>query len=86
MAAVVHALDHADPLFRRWASGDRQPSSPNGLCAAVSLVAAIYSIIESCRFNGVEPRAYITEVMRKFTAVRPNSPIDELMPWAWAKS
>lgn len=48
--------------------------------------AAIYSIIETCKLNGVEPLTYITDVMQKITANWPNSRIGELMPWAWAKS
>lgn len=45
--------------------------------------AAIYSIIETCKLNNVEPFAYITDVMHKIAAGWPNSRIDELMPWAW---
>ena len=47
--------------------------------------AAIYSIIETCKLNGVEPLAYITDVMQKIAADWPNSQIEELMPWAWSK-
>jgi transposase len=46
--------------------------------------AAIYSIIETCKLNGVEPFAYITDVMQKIAQGWPNSRIDELMPWAAA--
>jgi transposase len=45
--------------------------------------AAIYSIIETCKLNGVEPFAYISCVMQKIAEGWPNSRIDELMPWAW---
>ena len=44
--------------------------------------AAIYSIIETCKLNGVEPFAYISGVMQKIAEGWPNSRIDELMPWA----
>jgi transposase len=47
--------------------------------------AAIYSIIETCKINGVEPLAYITDVMQKIASDWPNSRIDELMPWKWSK-
>jgi hypothetical protein len=47
--------------------------------------AAIYSIVETCKLNGVEPRAYIADVMHKIAADWPNSRIDELMPWNWSK-
>jgi transposase len=47
--------------------------------------AAIYSIIETCKVNGVEPLAYITDVMQKIASDWPNSRIDELMPWKWSE-
>jgi hypothetical protein len=47
--------------------------------------AAIYSIIATCKLNGVPPRAYITDVMQKIASDWPNSRIDELMPWNWSK-
>jgi len=46
--------------------------------------AAIYSIIETCKLNGVEPFAYISGVMQKIAEGWPNSRIDELMPWVWS--
>ena len=46
--------------------------------------AAIYTIIETCKLNGVEPFAYISSVMQKIAEGWPNSRIDELMPWAWS--
>ena len=48
--------------------------------------AATYSIIESCKLNGVEPFAYITDVMQKIAEGWPNSCIDELMLWMWSQS
>jgi transposase len=47
--------------------------------------AAIYSIIETCKLNGIEPRAYISDVMQKIASDWPNSRIEELMPWTWSK-
>jgi transposase len=46
--------------------------------------AAIYTIIETCKLNGVEPFAYISSVIQKIAEGWPNSRIDELMPWAWS--
>ena len=45
--------------------------------------AAIYSIIETCKLNSVEPFAYIANVMQRIAAGWPNNRVDELMPWAW---
>ena len=45
--------------------------------------AAIFSIIETCKLNGVEPFAYMSDTMQKIAEGWPNSRIDEIMPWAW---
>lgn len=48
--------------------------------------AAVYSVIETCKLNGVEPFAYITDVMQKIAEGWPNSRIGELMPWTWSQT
>ena len=45
--------------------------------------AAIYSAIETCKMNGINPQAYIAEVIAKVAADWPASRWDELMPWNW---
>lgn len=45
--------------------------------------AAIYSVIETCKLNGVEPQAYIADVIEKIAGDWPASRWDELMPWNW---
>jgi hypothetical protein len=44
---------------------------------------AIYSVIETCKLNGIEPQAYIADVIEKITSDWPASRWDELMPWNW---
>jgi hypothetical protein len=46
--------------------------------------AAIYTVIETCKANGVDPQAYIADVMAKVAAGRPAARWDEIMPWNWA--
>jgi transposase len=46
--------------------------------------ACIASLIETCKLNGVEPQAYLTDVLTKLVNLWPASRLDELMPWAWA--
>jgi len=46
--------------------------------------AKILSIIETCKSCGVEPEAYIADVMEKIADDWPASRWDELMPWNWA--
>ena len=47
-------------------------------------MGVIASLIESCKLklNGVDPLAYLTEVITKIVNGHPNSRIDELLPWA----
>ena len=45
--------------------------------------AAIYSVIETCKLNGVEPQAFIADVIEKIAGDWPASRWDELMPWNW---
>ena len=44
--------------------------------------AAIYSLIESCKLNDVDPRAWLDDVLARLPD-HPARKIDELMPWAW---
>ncbi len=45
--------------------------------------AAIYSVIESAKLNGIEPQVYIADVIEKIASGWPASRWDELMPWNW---
>jgi transposase len=46
--------------------------------------ACIASLIETCKLSGVDPQAYLTDVLTKLVNLWPASRLDELMPWAWA--
>lgn len=45
--------------------------------------AAIYSVIETAKLNGLESQAYIADVIEKIASGWPASRWDELMPWNW---
>lgn len=45
--------------------------------------ATIYSVIETAKLNGIEPQAYIADVIEKIAGGWPASRWDELMPWNW---
>ena len=92
------ALDGADPLSRQWERRDRQQHrrtrDPHisighknwlfaGSTAGGERAAAIYSVIETCKLNGVEPRGYIADVISKMADAWPASRWDELMPRDW---
>ena len=46
--------------------------------------AAIYSVVETCKLNGIEPQAYIADVIEKIANGWPTSRWEDLMPWHWA--
>jgi transposase len=46
--------------------------------------ACMYTIIETCRMNGVDPQAYLADVLARI-ADHPIHRIDELLPWRWTK-
>lgn len=45
--------------------------------------AALYTVIETAKLNGLEPQAYIADVIEKIAQGWPASRWDELMPWNW---
>ena len=48
--------------------------------------ATVASLIETCKLNGADPQRYFADVLTRLVNGWPNSRIDELMPWHWAKS
>ena len=45
----------------------------------------VASLVESCKLNGIEPQAYLTDVLIKLVEGWPMRRIDELLPWVWAQ-
>ena len=46
--------------------------------------ACIASLVETCKLCGVDPQAWLTDVLTKPVNLWPASRLDQLMPWAWA--
>lgn len=44
--------------------------------------AALYTLIETCKMNGVDPRAWLADVLERLPG-HPAKRIDELLPWNW---
>ena len=44
--------------------------------------AAIYTLIATCKLNGVDPQAYLADVLARLPD-HPARHVDELMPWHW---
>ena len=45
--------------------------------------AAIYTLIATAKLNGIDPRAWLADVLRRI-ADHPVSRLGELLPWNWA--
>jgi transposase len=45
--------------------------------------AVIASLVETCKLNGVEPQAYLADVISRIVDGHPQSRLDELLPWAY---
>ena len=43
--------------------------------------AVVASLVGTCKLNGVDPQAYLTDVITMIVQGHPNSEIDDLMPW-----
>jgi len=48
--------------------------------------SCVASLIECCKLNGVDPQAYLANVLTRLVNLWPNNRLDELLPWAWAAS
>ena len=44
--------------------------------------AAFYSLIETAKLNGLDPEAYLRDVLRRI-ADHPASRLADLLPWRW---
>jgi transposase len=67
----------AERGLRWWRSGAATGPSP-----ARRRAAAVCSLIETCKLNEVDPRAWLADVLAKLTD-HPAHRIDEMMPGAW---
>lgn len=45
--------------------------------------AVIASLVETCKLNGVEPFAYLRDILERMVNGYPASRINELLPWNW---
>lgn len=45
--------------------------------------AALASLIETCKLNGVNPQIYFADLLTRLVNGWPQARIDELMPWHW---
>ncbi|SNB82280.1 Transposase IS66 family protein [Rhodoblastus acidophilus] len=71
----------AERALRGIAVGRRNwifAGSDAGGCRA----AAVFTLIETCKFNDVDPQAWLADVLAR-PPDHPAKQIDELLPWNW---
>lgn len=42
----------------------------------------VYSLIETCKLNGVDPYAYLKDVLTRLPTQKARD-LDDLLPWRW---
>jgi hypothetical protein len=45
--------------------------------------AIVSSLLTTAKLNGVEPHAWLKDVLERMSGGHPMSRIDELLPWNW---
>ena len=84
----MHASDNGPRPPARYGQNDRAIAlnRKNALFAGHDLGAAnwacIASLIETCKFNGVDPQAWLAETLDKLVNLWPEARLDELLPWS----
>jgi hypothetical protein len=48
--------------------------------------AILASLIETCKLNGIDPQAYLVDILARITNDHPINRIDQLLPWTWIKN
>lgn len=43
----------------------------------------LYTILETAKLNGLNPEAYLADVIDRMTKGGPINRLDELLPWNW---
>ena len=48
--------------------------------------AVIYTVLQSAKLNGLDPEAYLADVIDRIAKGHPINRLSELLPWNWKKS
>ena len=48
--------------------------------------AILASLIETCKLNGIDPQAYLADILARIANGYPINRVDELLPWTWVKN
>ena len=92
MVGCLHLDDGNLPIDNNWAENQMRPwalGRKNWLFAGSlesgQRAANVMSLIQSARLNGLDPYAYLADVLRRLPT-HPDSQIDELLPHCWKPS
>ena len=88
--ALIRYLDDGNlPIDNNWAENQMRPwalGRKNWLFAGSlesgQRAASIMSLVQSARLNGLDPYAYLADVLSRLPT-HPDSQIDELLPHVW---
>ena len=58
------------------------PPSVHQMVLTLERAAAIYTLIESAKLNGIDPQAWLADVLARLPD-HPAKRIGDLLPWAW---
>ena len=91
--ALTRYLDDGNlPIDNNWAENQMRPwalGRKNWLFAGSlesgQRAANVMSLVQSARLNGIDPYAYLADVLRRLPT-HPDSQIDELLPHCWKPS
>jgi transposase len=68
---------------RNWTLGTPR-SAHAGSDAGGHRAAAMYTLIETAKLGGIDPRAWLADVLARLPG-HPARHIDEFLPWNWQK-
>jgi hypothetical protein len=81
MAASVLTNNAAERALRGVAVGRRDWTFA-GSDAGGHRAAAVYTLIETCKMNDVDPRAWLADILARLPD-HPANKVADLLPWNW---
>jgi transposase len=85
----VRASGSGSPPLRRYGHNDpaialgRKNHLFAGSDGGGARWAVVSTLVETAKMNGVEPYAYLRDVLERMVEGHPINRLDELLPWAW---
>jgi transposase len=75
----------AENCLRGIALGRRNWTFAGADCGG-ERAAAMYTLLETCRLNGVNPHAWLADVLGRIGHGHPVNRLEELLPWKWSSA